>query len=95
MATILTLASGDITVKEDIEVVQLHVERRAGLISLTDASDGCRVLISPAHVEKLLVSPEPPSPPTAFPRWAAQFGPSSDVIDGHPERRLPAQLDPQ
>jgi len=95
MATVLTLISGDITVKEDIKVVQAHVERRAGLISLTDASDGSRVLISPAHVEKLLVPPEPPNPPTAFPRWAAQFGPSSDIIDGHPERRQPAQLEPQ
>jgi hypothetical protein len=82
MATVLTLISGDITVEEDIKVVQAKVERRAGFISLTDAADGSRVLISPAHVEKLLVRPElPSSPPTPFPRLAAQLGPSSDLVE--------------
>jgi hypothetical protein len=87
MATVLTLVSGDITVAEDIKVVQAHVERRSsGLMSLTDAADGSRVLISPVHVEKLRACPEPPTPPTPFPRWGAQFEPSSDFVDGRPER---------
>ncbi|MGA8746747.1 MAG: hypothetical protein WB507_12935 [Solirubrobacterales bacterium] len=59
MPTVLTLISGDITVKEDIKVVQSHVERRAALMSLTNATDGSRVLISPTHVEKLLDRPDP------------------------------------
>jgi hypothetical protein len=58
-ATVLTPVSGEIAVKEDIKVVRSHVERRAALMSLTDATDGSRVLVSPAHVEKLLDRPEP------------------------------------
>jgi hypothetical protein len=86
MATVLTLISGDVTVKEDIKVVQAHVERRPGLISLTDAADDSRVLINPAHVEKLRVCSEPPNPPAPFPRWGRRFEPSTDFVDGRPER---------
>ena len=87
MATVLTLVSGDITVTEDMNVVQARVERRdPGLMSLTDAADGSRVLISPAHVEKLRACPEPASPPTPFPLWGRHIEPSSDPVDGPPER---------
>lgn len=85
MATVLTLVSGDIVVEEDIKVVQAHIERRAALMSLTDAATGTRVLISPAHVEKLIVSivssESPPDPATPFPLWAAQSGSPSGLLE--------------
>jgi hypothetical protein len=83
MPTIIILASGGcVQVEQSIKLVQAHIERRVALMSLTNAVDGSRVLISPARVEKVFVHPEPPpSPPTPFPRWAAQTGSSADFVE--------------